>query len=159
MRTGRRGVCESRAIPTLSDELRHNLLVDWGLALECAGQPQQALAKLREAAAMEPTAHIYTQIAKVYGDHAQWSEAMDALATAEKIDPDFASIYDYRGNIYLFTNRFADAVSEYRHALALDPTLEPARQDLAEGGSGGLAARTPKMPQAACAADSSRLFR
>jgi tetratricopeptide (TPR) repeat protein len=61
---------------------------------------------------------------------------MDALAAAEKIDPGFAWIYDYRGNIYLLTNRFADAVSEYRRALAIDPTLEPARQDLGKAERG-----------------------
>jgi protein O-mannosyl-transferase len=114
----------------LEETIRYNLLVDWGLALECAGQPDQALSRLREAAALEPTAHVYTQICKVYGDHAQWSEAMDALAAAQKLDPNFDAIYDYRGNIYFATNRFADAVKEYQHALALDPTLQSSRQNL-----------------------------
>jgi tetratricopeptide (TPR) repeat protein len=114
----------------LEKVIRYNLLVDWGLALECAGQPDQALAKLQEAAAIDSTAHVYTQICKVYGDHAQWSEAMDALATAEKLDPTFAAIYDYRGNVYMNTNRAADAVKEYQHALALDPTLASSRQNL-----------------------------
>jgi len=113
------------------DYRRPDLLVDWGLALECAGQPQPALAKLREAAAMEPTAHVYTQIAKVYGEHSQWSEALDALAAAQKIDASYAPIYAYKGIIDYQTNRFAEAIAEYRHALALDPTLEPARQGMA----------------------------
>ncbi|MGA3240779.1 MAG: tetratricopeptide repeat protein [Bryobacteraceae bacterium] len=108
-----------------------DLLVDWGLALECAGQPQRALDKLRTAASIEPTAHVYTQIAKVYGDHSQWSEALDALAEAQKIDANYPSIYAYKGIIDYQTNRFAEAIAEYRHALALDPTLEPARQGLA----------------------------
>lgn len=114
----------------LEKVIRYNLLVDWGLALECAGQPDQALAKLREAASIDPTAHVYTQICKVYGDHAQWTEALDALATAEKLDPTFAAIYEYRGNVYLNTNRVAEAVKEYQHALALDPTLESSKQNL-----------------------------
>jgi protein O-mannosyl-transferase len=113
-----------------ADFPRYNLLVDWGLALECTGQPQQALAKLREAAALEPTAQVYTQICKVYGDHSQWNEAVNALATAEKIDPNFAAIYDYRGIIYSNTNRFGDAIREYQHALAIDPTFDLARQHL-----------------------------
>jgi tetratricopeptide (TPR) repeat protein len=108
-----------------------DLLVDWALALDCAGQSQPALAKLREAATIEPTAHVYTQIAKVYGEHSQWSEALDALATAQKIDPTFPSIYAYKGIIDYQTNRFAEAIAEYRHALALDPTLEPARTGMA----------------------------
>jgi tetratricopeptide (TPR) repeat protein len=109
---------------------RADLLLDWGLALECAGQPQEALAKLRESASIEPTAHIYTQICKVYGDHSQWNEAMDALATAEKIDPKFPAIYDYRGIIYAKTNRVGDAIREYQHALDLDPTFESAKEHL-----------------------------
>jgi tetratricopeptide (TPR) repeat protein len=114
------------------DYRRTDLLLDWGLALDCAGQPQAALAKLREAASIEPTAHIYTQIAKVYGDQKQWSDALDALAAAEKLDASFPSIYAYKGIIDYQTNRFAEAIAEYRHALALDPTLEPARQGMAE---------------------------
>jgi tetratricopeptide (TPR) repeat protein len=125
----------------LNDELRYNLLVDWGLALDCATQPQMALAKLQEAAALDSTAHVYTQIAKVYGEQSHWNEALNALATAEKLDPKFATVYAYRGLIYAGTNRFADAVAEFQHALALDPSLEPvvrqqyaaARQRLAAG--------------------------
>ena len=113
------------------DYRRTDLLVDWGLALDCAGQAQPALAKLREAASIEPTAHVYTQIAKVYGEHSQWGEAQDALAEAQKIDASFPAIYAYKGIIDYQTNRFAEAIAEYRHALALDPTLEPARQGLA----------------------------
>jgi tetratricopeptide (TPR) repeat protein len=55
---------------------------------------------------------------------------MDALERAEKIDPSFASTYAYKAIIYVNTNRPADAVREYQHALALDPELEPARQGL-----------------------------
>jgi tetratricopeptide (TPR) repeat protein len=113
------------------DYRRTDLLVDWGLALDCAGQQQPALAKLREAASIEPTAHVYTQIAKVYGEHSQWSEALDALAEAQKLDANYASIYAYKGIIDYQTNRFAEAITEYRHALALDPTLEPARTGMA----------------------------
>jgi tetratricopeptide (TPR) repeat protein len=118
---------------------RYNLLVDWGLALNCANQPDQALAKFREAAGLEQTAHVYTQMAKVYGDRAQWTEFEDALNRAQAIDPSFANIYAYRGIEYFKLQRWADAVREYQHALQLDPSLEPtirqgltvARQQLA----------------------------
>jgi protein O-mannosyl-transferase len=112
----------------LDEELRYNLLVDWGLALDCAGQPQQALAKLQAAAALEPTAHIYTQIAMVYAKQSQWNEALAVLATAEKIDPKFPTVYAYRGIIYTATNRLADAVAEFQHALALEPGPDEAVQ-------------------------------
>ena len=39
-----------------------DLLLDWGLAYDGLNQPAKALEKLRQAAAVEPTAHIYTQI-------------------------------------------------------------------------------------------------
>jgi tetratricopeptide (TPR) repeat protein len=118
---------------------RYNLLVDWGLALNCAGQPDQALAKFREAAGLDQTAHVYTQMAKVYGDRGRWTEFDDALNRAQALDPSFASIYAYRGIEYLKLQRWADAVREYQHALQLDPSLEPtiregltaARQQLA----------------------------
>lgn len=109
---------------------KYNLLVDWGEALDCASQPDLALAKFREAASLEQTAHIYTQIAKIYGERSQWTEFNDALNRAEAIDPSFASIYAYRGIELVKLNLPADAIREYSHALQLDPTLEPARQGL-----------------------------
>ncbi len=119
---------------------RYNLLADWGLALDCASQPDLALAKLREAAGLEATAHIYTQIAKIYGGRSQWAEFDEALNKAQALDPSFPTIYAYRGIEYLKLNRPADAIREYEHALQLDPTLEPtvrqgllaARQQLAQ---------------------------
>jgi tetratricopeptide (TPR) repeat protein len=111
---------------------RYNLLLDWGLALDCASQPELALSKFSEAAGLEKTAHVYSQIAKVYGERRQWNEALDALETAQKIDLSFAPTYAYRGIIYLQTNRCLDAVQEFQRALAFDPSLEPARQGLAQ---------------------------
>src|ERR1700674_2434718 len=61
----------------------YNLLVDWVLAYDCLNQPDVALAKLRQAAALESTAHVYSQIGMIYGKRSQWAEAMEALATAE----------------------------------------------------------------------------
>jgi tetratricopeptide (TPR) repeat protein len=104
---------------------RYNLLVDWGLALDCAGRQGEALAKLREAAALEPTAHIYSQIAKVMGEQKQWNEALSALDQAEKIDATFAPTFAYRGIIYFNTGRCAEAVTAYGRAIGLDPQLEP----------------------------------
>jgi len=108
----------------------HNLLVDWGLALDGLNRMDEALAKLRQAAAMEPTPHVYTQIAQVYGKRRYWADAMDALATAEKLDSDFATIYVYRGNIYFNTGQYRAAAAEYQHALKLQPDYEEALRNL-----------------------------
>jgi tetratricopeptide (TPR) repeat protein len=111
----------------------YEMLVDWGLAYDCANQPDLALGELRQAAGMEATAHVYTQIARVYGERRRWAEALDALAIAEKLDPSFATTYAYRGKILFNLNRAEEAVADYQHALALQPDLEGVvRQDLAE---------------------------
>ena len=74
---------------------RLDLLLDWGLAYDGLNQPDKALEKLRQAAAMEPTAHVYTQIGYIYAKRSQWTEAMQAFNTAEKLDPKLAITYMY----------------------------------------------------------------
>ena len=111
-------------------EAGYDLLLDWGLAYDCLKQPDQALAKLRQSAMMKPTAHVYTQIAKVHAEQSRWTEALEALATAEKLDPRNPDIYAYRGKVHMLTNQVLEAVKDYQRALAIDPTLEDARQDL-----------------------------
>jgi tetratricopeptide (TPR) repeat protein len=101
----------------------YDLLLDWGLAYDCANQPEMALEKLRDASNMEVTAHVYTQIAKVYGERRRWAEALDALTIAERIDPSFATTYAYRGKILFNLQRPAEAVADYQKALALQPSL------------------------------------
>ena len=118
--------------PHITPNWRYNLLIDWGLAYDCNQQPNIALCKVPpKRRRSDPTAHVYTQIAKVYGEQSQWAESLDALAEAEKRDPNFATIYAYRGVIAFKTNRFADAVKEYQHALQLDPTLDQVKGDMA----------------------------
>lgn len=107
----------------------YGLLVDWGLACDDAGQPEQALDKFREAAALEPSAHVYTQVARLYAKRSQWPEALAALARAEKLKPDYATTYYYRGGIRAKTGDFAGAVADYQRAVTLDPALEPAVRD------------------------------
>ena len=109
----------------------YNMLVDWGLAYDGLNQSELALAKLRQAAQMEATGHVYSQIGMVYAKRSQWTQALDALATAEKVEPKFAATYLYRGKIYIATNMPAQAVANLERALALDPTLADARQELA----------------------------
>ncbi len=108
----------------------YGVLVDWGLAYDCANQPDAAVEKMREAAALEPKAHVYTQIAMVYAKRSLWPEALEALAQAEKLDPNYDMIYDTRGGIRAQTNDLAGAAADYRHALAANPSNEHARQML-----------------------------
>lgn len=108
-----------------------HLLVNWGLADECAGDTAGAVAKLQQAAAQQPTAHVYSQIGLVYARQSQWPEALAALAQAEKIDAGYAMTYCYRGGVHAATGDFAAAAAEYRRALSCDPANPLARQGLA----------------------------
>jgi len=110
----------------------YDLLVDWALAYDCLNQPDVALAKLRQAAALESTAHVYSQIGMIYGKRAQWAEAMEALATAEKLDPNFAVTFVYKGLVHFATNHPQEAVEDYRRALAINPNFQQAREGLAQ---------------------------
>ena len=88
-----------------------DLLVDWGLAYDGLNQPDKALEKFRQAAAIEPTAHIYTQIGYIYAKRSAVEGSHGSLRTAEKLDPNFAITYMYKGQVYLATNQPAAAVA------------------------------------------------
>jgi Tfp pilus assembly protein PilF len=109
---------------------KYDLLLDWALAYDCAGSPDQAIAKLNQAAATAKNAHVYSQIGMEYGKQGKYPEAMDALSTAEKLDPKFAMTYVYRGNIFEVQHNATAAAAEYQRALAADPYNQPARDGL-----------------------------
>jgi len=85
---------------------------------------------LKQAAAIDATAHVYSQIAVVYATRERWPETLDALATAQKIDSNYAPTYYYRGNVYVRTAHFADAIQQYRRALELQPDYPDALRNL-----------------------------
>lgn len=109
----------------------YDLLVDWALAYDCVNQADQAVAKLRQAAQLESTAHVYSQIGMIYAKRARWAEAMEALDRAQKIDPNYAVTYYYKGGVYLSQNQVPEAVVNYRRAVQLDPQNRPALEGLA----------------------------
>jgi tetratricopeptide (TPR) repeat protein len=108
----------------------YNTLVNWALALQRLNRFDDALAKLREAAALEPTAHVWSQIGMIHAQLAHRAEALDALAQAEKLDPKWAPTYNYRAKVHFQANELAEAVADYRRALSLDPSLTDARDEL-----------------------------
>lgn len=107
-----------------------SLLADWGLAEDCAGRPQAALAKLEQAARLEPTAHIYTQIGMIHGKLGRREEALRALEQAEKLDPRYDMTYFYRGHVYAVAGELEKAAQAYRKAVELNPHNEAARAAL-----------------------------
>ncbi|HXM45616.1 MAG TPA: hypothetical protein VN924_30545 [Bryobacteraceae bacterium] len=108
----------------------YGLLIDWGLAYDCADQPDAAVAKLRQAAELNPTAHAYSQIAMVYAKQSRWQDALAALDQAGKLDPNYDMIYDTRGGIRAKTNDLSGAAADYRRALAVNPLNDHARHML-----------------------------
>jgi tetratricopeptide (TPR) repeat protein len=104
-----------------------DLLLDWGEVYLADGQPEQALAKFQQSAMIEQSAHIYTQIAAADAQMKRWQDAMNALDTAQKLDPNFAYTYVYRGLVHLANTQCAEAVQDFTKALALDPANEQAR--------------------------------
>ncbi len=103
------------------------LLTDWALALDCAGHEDDALQKLQLAAQMESSAHAYSQMGMIYGKQKQYDKALQVLAEAERINPDFAMTYVYRGNVFEVTGDPQRAAQQYQRALELEPTNELAR--------------------------------
>jgi protein O-mannosyl-transferase len=107
------------------------LLIDWALAYDGVGKSAEAISKLRQAATIERSAHVYTEIGKEYGKMGKYPEALDALATAMQIDPNFAMAYYNRGGVYESVGKKAQAIEDYRRVLALDPRIDFAREALA----------------------------
>ncbi len=112
----------------------YDLLLDWALAYDCAGNQQQAIAKLQQAAAEHPDGHLYSQIGMEYGKIGKYPEALDALATAQRLDPGFAMTYYYLGNIHAIQGNPVQAREDYQHVLALDPHNAPAAEAVARMG-------------------------
>lgn len=107
-----------------------DLLLDWGLALDCAGDWQDALVKLQQSAALRHTAHVESQIGMVYAKHNKFEEAMAALNQAQAIDPNFEMTYVYRGKIFEATGDKTAAAAQYQRALTLNPFNSDARDSL-----------------------------
>ena len=108
----------------------YGLLVDWALALDAAGQPEQAVAKLRQAAALNATAHVYSNIGMVYAKRSEWDPALQALAVAEKLDPNYGPSYINRGHIRIKQGQCQAAIPEYTRALQIDPRDSEAKRYL-----------------------------
>lgn len=98
------------------------LLVDWAAAYDCARDPNAALEKYQAAAQLEPRAHAYSQIGRIYLNAGRINEALAALNNAISVDPKYAVTYLYRGLAYSTAGEYAAALDDFRRVLALDPS-------------------------------------
>lgn len=115
------------------------LWVDWALALDCAGRPEEALALLDREKTHYRDGHLYATLGMIAGKQGMAGRALDALAAAETLDPRNEMIYFYRGNVFMTEGRYPEAVAAYRKMLALNPEVPGGRQALlaAEKRAGG----------------------
>jgi tetratricopeptide (TPR) repeat protein len=109
----------------------YDLLIDWGLALACAGQDDAALAKFREAVQLEPQAHGYAMIAMLLLRKRDVAGALAELDAADRVQPGSDIAAFYRGAAYEMQGDAAQAVAAYRRAVQSNPRNQPAQEALA----------------------------
>ena len=102
--------------------MNYELAIDWGLALECAGNSTGALEKFQLAASLERKAHAHALIGMSHGRRKDAAAALEALRQAEAVEPSYDMTYVYRGNVYeMLTQEPDKALAEYQRALSLNP--------------------------------------
>jgi protein O-mannosyl-transferase len=97
------------------------LLIDWGLALGCAGRLQEALVKMQQAAKIKNTAHVHTQIAMIDINLQRPNDALNELDEAERVEPNNDLTFAYRGQVYAYQGNIPAAMDQFKRALALNP--------------------------------------
>lgn len=104
------------------------LYIDWALAHDCTGQPDQGLAILQRAA---DDSHLrWATQGMIEGKRGRSAEALAALDRATALRPDFAMSWVYQGNVFTALGRHDQAEASYRRALALEPSNPAALQGL-----------------------------
>ncbi len=109
----------------------YRLFVDWANALDCAGRENDAATEYAAAIQLYPQlAEAYIGLSAVYGKQHKLAEALQALQTAQAIDPRVVQIYNNRGGVYELLGNAAAAIAEYQQALRLEPSNHTAREAL-----------------------------
>jgi tetratricopeptide (TPR) repeat protein len=109
-----------------------DLLVDWALALDCAGQAGEAEAKLKEAvAAGKRSYHARSTLGMVLAKQGKLEAALEELNAAIRINGRFDMTWAYRGNVLFMLGRREAAASDFRRALELNPENPVAQKGLA----------------------------
>ncbi len=111
------------------------LLVDWGMTYECLGRHDEAVDRLRQATLQRWDAETWSMVAWADLRAGRNDEAAQALDTAQRLNPNFAGTYAYRGDLLAARSDLAGAATEYRHALSLDPENNVAQAGLARLGA------------------------
>ena len=105
-------------------------LLDWGLALDCAGKPDLAVAKLRESVTLSNHWHAWTTLGMLLGKQNQTQAALEALEQAIALNPGNDNAFAYRGNVRLAAGEKNLAVADFQKSLELNPSNAAARRGL-----------------------------
>ena len=105
------------------------------MTYECLGRHDEAIDRLRQATLQRWDAETWSMVAWAYLRAGRNDEAAQALDNAQRLNPNFAGVYAYRGDLLAARNDATAAASEYRHALSLDPANEVAQAGLARLGA------------------------
>jgi len=117
-----------RAVPAQAP-----LLFVHGLALQGLGRRGEALARLREAAALAPAdAAIRNALGSLLGEVGEHEAALATLRRACELAPEFAAAWFNLGKCLELVGASAESEAPLRRALALAPQMESARFLLAE---------------------------
>lgn len=104
--------------------------VDMGFAYGLLKDPDQAVEMYTKAVRINPSAANFKELANVYLRSARPEEALMAANAGLSKDPKSAPLYNARGMALHDLLRFDDALADFRRALALDPSLTAARENL-----------------------------
>jgi tetratricopeptide (TPR) repeat protein len=122
------------AYQTVAELAPKDALVRWrmGEILITQQQPEQALARFREATALDPTvADYWNSLGMVLGGGGHHDEAVRAFGEATARAPANAR-YAYNLGLVLMRAGKPEAAEWFRKTLALDASFRPARERLAE---------------------------
>lgn len=112
-----------RAYERAAQERRpdYELLVDWALALQCAGHLDEAIAQLERAKRLERHSHAWVVEGRILAQKGDLEGALKALNEALHINPADPNAYSYRGNVHMLRRDPAAALADYEQALRLNP--------------------------------------
>lgn len=101
-----------------------------GIELADRGWLEEAKKEFRKAIRLDPaSAHAHDNLATILADQGELLPALLEFVEALKADPEGAQVHHYLGS-FIAKHGLDLAVSEYRHAIELDPDLPDAHLNL-----------------------------